>query len=250
MPSPRSVSRRNGGKSAGRRSPLGRERGQGFFRSALLGVLLRPAPADPQLLSLDDRRHRERSLVGRPLDLEHAVGDLTAPTCELFLELRLVIDVARGRILDPAAKRLDDRRLDRREAVLEKERRQRGLQQRAEDVRVPCELGELLLARLAGVPAEPPPQPELAPDDGTALPGDDVRAQPSQLPLREVRVLLEQRPRDRKLEDAVPQELQPLVGLAPLRRPGGMREDLREPLRRELVDQPLELAAVVVTGAT
>jgi hypothetical protein len=221
-----------------------------LFRGALLGVLLRPSPADSQLLSLHERRDRKRALMRRPFDLEHTVGDLAALPRKLFLELRLVVDVARRRILDLAAKRLDDRRLDRRESVLEEERRQRSLQQRAEDVPVPCELRELLLAGLPGVLTEPPPQAELAPDDRTALPGDDVRAEPGQLPLREIRILLEQRPSDRKLEDAVPQELEPLVRLAPVGRPGGMRENLREPLRRELVDQPLELAALAVTGAT
>jgi hypothetical protein len=47
--------------------------------------------------------------------------------------------------------------------------------------------------------------------------------------------------RDRELEDAVAQELEPLVRGATVARPGGMREDGLRQLRREIVDQLREV---------
>jgi hypothetical protein len=52
---------------------------------------------------------------------------------------------------------------------------------------------------------------------------------------------VEDRAGDRELEDAVPEELEPLVGLGAVVRPGGVLEDLLEPVGRELPDQPAEL---------
>jgi hypothetical protein len=50
-----------------------------------------------------------------------------------------------------------------------------------------------------------------------------------------------ERVRDRELEDAVPEELEPLVRGAALARPGGVREDGLRQLRRKLVDQLREI---------
>jgi hypothetical protein len=47
--------------------------------------------------------------------------------------------------------------------------------------------------------------------------------------------------RDRELEDAVAEELEPLVGLRAVVDPRRVREDLLEALRRELRDQATEL---------
>ena len=47
----------------------------------------------------------------------------------------------------------------------------------------------------------------------------------------------EERMRDRELEDAVAEELEPLVRLATLARPGRVGEDVLRQLRRERVDQ-------------
>jgi hypothetical protein len=52
-------------------------------------------------------------------------------------------------------------------------------------------------------------------------------------------------PRDRELEDAVAQELEPLVRVGPVVRPGRVLEDLLEAFGRELGDQPPELARPV-----
>jgi hypothetical protein len=50
-----------------------------------------------------------------------------------------------------------------------------------------------------------------------------------------------ERVRDRELEDAVAQKLEPLVRGATVARPGRMREDGLRELRRELVDQLREV---------
>jgi hypothetical protein len=50
-----------------------------------------------------------------------------------------------------------------------------------------------------------------------------------------------ERVRHRELEDAVAEELEPLVRGATFARPGGMREDGLRQLRRELVDQLREV---------
>jgi hypothetical protein len=63
--------------------------------------------------------------------------------------------------------------------------------------------------------------------------GADLR-QPS---LRKLGVALVQRAGDGQLEDAVAEELEPLVRRGSLCRPGGVREDVLEPLRGERVDQ-------------
>jgi hypothetical protein len=50
-----------------------------------------------------------------------------------------------------------------------------------------------------------------------------------------------ERVRDRELEDAVAQELEPLVRGATVARPGRVRKDGLRQLRRELVDQLREV---------
>jgi hypothetical protein len=58
---------------------------------------------------------------------------------------------------------------------------------------------------------------------------------------------------DRELEDAVTEELEALVRLRAVVRPGGVGEDLLEPLGRQLGDEAAELvrpAARVFRGAT
>jgi hypothetical protein len=59
-----------------------------------------------------------------------------------------------------------------------------------------------------------------------------MRANLGQTSLREVLVAVVQGPSDGELENAVPEELKPLVGGGPVGRPGGMREDVVEPLWR------------------
>ena len=55
----------------------------------------------PSWLAVDQRGAGEAAVVRRPFDLEHLVGDGAAEPCERLLELRLVVDVARQRVLDP-----------------------------------------------------------------------------------------------------------------------------------------------------
>ena len=52
---------------------------------------------------------------------------------------------------------------------------------------------------------------------------------------------VEDRAGDGELEDAVAQELQALVRVGAVFRPGGVREDLLEPVGGQLRDQPTEL---------
>jgi hypothetical protein len=73
-----------------------------------------------------------------------------------------------------------------------------------------------------------------------------VRPDLRQLTLGELGVPLVELPRDRQLEDAVAQELEALVGGRTIRRPGRVREDVLQALRRELEDQRVEGG---VTGA-
>ena len=107
-------------------------------------------------------------------------------------------------------------------------------------IRLELVAGEPVAACLGQALAEP----ELARDGGAALAGDDVRADLGQPPLGGVRIALVQLPRDRELEHAVAEELQPLVRRRPVGRPGGMREDVLDPLARQRVDQPPELAGI------
>jgi len=65
--------------------------------------------------------------------------------------------------------------------------------------------------------------------------GADLR----ELPFGEVRVALVELARDGELEDAVAEELEPLVGGRSVRRPGRVREDMLQALGRKLVDEPL-----------
>ena len=67
-----------------------------------------------------------------------------------------------------------------------------------------------------------------------------------EMALVEVGVPLVELPRDRQLEDTVPEELEPLVGRRAVRRPRRVREDVLQALGRELVDQSVEAG---VTGA-
>ena len=58
---------------------------------------------------------------------------------------------------------------------------------------------------------------------------------------RSVWKTIEHRPRDRELEHAVAEELEPLVRLRAILRPRRVREDLLEQSGRKLVDQAAEL---------
>ena len=93
-----------------------------------------PMPASSPSISAAQVK---RALVRRPLDLEHGVGDARAEPRELLLELGLVVDVGRERVLDPLAR--TPRTIGpwiALEAVLEVERAERGLDERREDVAV------------------------------------------------------------------------------------------------------------------
>jgi hypothetical protein len=128
--------------------------------------------------------------------------------------------------------------------VLEEERRERCLEQRGEHVAVAGQPLELVLREASGrALGEPAAEVELARDDGAARTRDDVRADLGEPPLREVAKALVEGAGDGELEDAVAEELEPLVRRGAVGRPRGVREDGRQALRRELLDQALELGA-------
>ena len=60
-------------------------------------------------------------------------------------------------------------------------------------------------------------------------------------PLRRILEAVEDCARDRELEDAIPQKLEPLVRLGAVLRPGRVREDLLAPFLRQLGDQTPEI---------
>jgi hypothetical protein len=68
-----------------------------------------------------------------------------------------------------------------------------------------------------------------------------VRAHLGELPLGEVRMAHVERMRDRELEDAVAQELEPLVRGATIARPRRVSEDRLRQLGRKPVDQLREV---------
>jgi hypothetical protein len=76
-----------------------------------------------------------------------------------------------------------------------------------------------------------------------------VRADLREAPLGRVPEAVVDRARDRKLEDAVAEELEALVRGGPLLGPGRVREDLVQALPRELRDQPAELFRPIRKGA-
>ena len=112
----------------------------------------------------------------RPDGVEHRVEDLLAAPGQRLLKLGLEIDVTGGRVLDATIEGRHDRLLDRLEAVLEEERRQRRLEQSGEDIPVLGQPLELLLRDGAAVLEQLLAQTELARHLGAAGARDDVRA--------------------------------------------------------------------------
>jgi hypothetical protein len=77
-----------------------------------------------------------------------------------------------------------------------------------------------------------------------------VRADLGEPALREVGKPLVEGARDGELEDAVAEELEPLVRGGAVGRPRGVGEDRLQALRRERLDQALELRPGVVVSVT
>src|ERR1700747_3738237 len=119
MPESRKYALRNGIR--------GVELGERLAGGLLLGCLLRPPLPTPELLAVDDGGAREPALVGRPLDRDLLVRHVAAAAGKELLQVRLLVDACGQRLLDLRRERVDDGVLDRREAVLEEERAQRGL---------------------------------------------------------------------------------------------------------------------------
>ena len=187
-------------------------------------------------------RADEVAVVRRSFDLEHGVVDLATGACQCLLKLRLVVDVTRAGVLDRLRERLDDRRLDAFEAMLEVERGDRSLENRSQDVAAAGDALELVGGDIPGVVQETVPELELLGHHGTCLARDNVGADLRQAALRGVAETLEDGMRDRELEDTVPEKLEALVRLGSVVGPGRVREDLVESGLRKLGDQAAELA--------
>jgi hypothetical protein len=211
----------------------------------LLRRLLRRAAPDAELNPRDVRGAHEAAVVRRAFDLQHRVMHLPTRPSERLLELGLVVDVAGSRVLDLLPERRHDRGLDALEPVLEVERGDGSLEHRREDVPAPRDALELIRGDVARVPQEPLTEPELLRDRGTALPRDDVRPDLGQPPLRRLLEPVEDRPRDRQLEDAVAEELEPLVRRRAVVRPRGVGEDLLQARLGQLGDETAELRGPV-----
>jgi hypothetical protein len=125
--------------------------------------------------------------------------------------------------------------------VFEEERAEDRLEERREHVPVLRKPFDLLGLEVAGaVLAEPPAEVELTRNDGTARARDDVRADLREPPFGEPGVAVVELVRDRELEDAVAEELEPLVRLDPVAGPRRMRERNCRPFGRQRVDQRRE----------
>ena len=184
--------------------------------------------ARAELLAVDHGGADEATVVCRALDREHEVLHLRAAAGQRLLQLRLVVDVARARVVDPLAERLHDRRLDGRETVLEVDGGDRGLEHRCEHVPAAREPLELRLGHVARPRHQPLAQTELLRHAGAAVPRDDMRPDLRQTPFRGLGEALVQLARDRELEHGVAEELEPLVRVATVRRPRRVGEDLLE----------------------
>ena len=68
-----------------------------------------------------------------------------------------------------------------------------------------------------------------------------MRANLGEAPFRSSAEAVEDRSRDRELEDAVSEELEPLVRVGAILDPRRVSEDLLESVRGQLGDQPAEL---------
>ena len=133
-------------------------------------------------------------------------------------------------------------------AVLEVDRRDRRLEHGSEDVPAARDALELVVRRVTRVPEQLFAEAELLRDRGAALAGHDVRTHLREPTLGSRAEAVEDGARDRELEDAVAEELEPLVRVGPVVDPRRMREHLLEALRRELRDQATELGRPAYVG--
>jgi hypothetical protein len=129
--------------------------------------------------------------------------------------------------------------------VFEVERGDRGFEQGCEDVAAAGDALELVTRDLSRALGEPLAEPEVLRDERAAGPRDDMRTDLREAALGRLAEPVEDGARDRELEDAVAQELEPLIGVGAIVRPGRVLEDLPEAFGRKLGDQPSELTRPV-----
>ena len=167
---------------------------------------------------------------------------MAAAAAEHLLQIGLGVDPRREHLFDLRGEGVDDGILDSGEPVLEEECAERRLDDRGEDVPVLREPLEFVGRRDRCPLDETRAEVELAGYLRAARPRDDVRARLGESSLSEVGMPLVERVGDGELQDAVAEELQPLVRVAALARPRCVGEDTLRQLRRERVDQLREVA--------
>ena len=198
--------------------------------------------AAAELVPTHHRDRRVRTLVRRARGLGNDIRYRPVQTCELLLEHGLVVDVLDEGVVHPSAERLDDRIGHPLEPVLDVAAADRRLDQgRADGLRLD-ERRRIHRAERQAPRRQVGGQPELVRHECAALPRHHVRPHPGQLALGLVGKAAVQVMGDRQPQDAVAEELQPLVRLRPLCEPRRVREDGLPELSRKAVDQRTELA--------
>ena len=162
------------------------------------------------------------------------------------MKLSLVVDMARACVLDLRGESRHHGLLDRLEAVLEIERRERRLEERRKDVPASRDALELVRWDVACMLGKTVAELELLRDRRARGPGDDVSTNLREPPFRCIGKPVVDGLRYCELENTVSEKLEALVGRGPVLGPGRVREDLRQPVGRQLGDQASELARSVL----
>jgi hypothetical protein len=149
-------------------------------------------------------------------------------------------------VVDPLCEGVDDGFADRLKAVLEVESAQTRLDEGRKDVPIRRQAPRLGAFGLRRVLRQTLAELQLAADDGAALARDDVGPnlrQPAFLVAGEALIELAG---DSQPENAVSEELEPLIGFGAVFRPRRVCECAEEPLLGKLVDQPAEIGPGLV----
>jgi hypothetical protein len=125
--------------------------------------------------------------------------------------------------------------------VLDVHGRDRSLEDGGEDVAAPRDALELVCGCVPGELEQALSERELPCDRSATLTRDDVRPNLREPAFGRSWEAIEDGARDRKLEDAVAQELEPLVRVGAILDPRGVGEYLLEPVGGKLRDQAAEL---------
>jgi hypothetical protein len=141
------------------------------------------------------------------------------------------------RVLDAIGEGRDDRLANGLEAVLEIKRAEAGLDERGDDVAVAREARELVGVSSPRQLGQPVAETEAATDDRAALARDDMGPDLGETTLPLVGEAVIELLGDRQPENAVSEELEALVRLRALLRPGCVRERVPKAFLGQALDQ-------------